>query len=446
MNSPPEPDAEGRNQDRSAAHYVVEGRRASRLRVTLALAARAAGFPVAMVNILDRETQHTISAVGVEAVSPVARAGTLCDITASTGVPLVLPDAGADARFAAVPAVASGQVGAYVGVPLTGRESLVVGTLCVTSDRPTSVSAEQVARLVELGRILEDQLDLIRRLRDHQGNRQAAVQVLGAAITAGEIVPWYQPVINLRTGTTIGYEALARWQRAPGLVDPPARFIPLAEDSDLILDLDMAVLRTALQDVARWQRADPKARIAVNLSGRHFDRDGWVASMHQEVLDAGVRPEAVYLELTETEPLSNSKIAHGLIAELRRNGFGLLLDDFGTGWSSLEYLLWIPVNGIKIDRVVSAIIGTPIGDSLVRAVTGLARELGVTTTIEGIETPEQAEAALALGCDFGQGFLWSEPVPAIEVDAWIAGAGEHWTPKPSEYSDSGNSVLPIGST
>jgi EAL domain-containing protein (putative c-di-GMP-specific phosphodiesterase class I) len=409
----------GAMQDRLASHYLMDPASAARLRSTLTLAARTLGFPIAMINILDSDSQHTISAIGMALGILNPRVETFCDSVVRTGAPVVVRDAATANHFAELPSVRSGAVGAYLGVPLISRESAIVGSICMLDSTSRSVSADQVSSLVEFGKIVEDQLDLIRRLADQRDGRQSRTEELAAAIPAGQIVAWYQPVIDLQSERTVSYEALARWHHPSGIVEVPAYFVPLAEDSDLILELDRTILHQALRDLHRWQRSDPDARVSVNLSARHFDRDGWVASLAEMAQDAGVAPQSVLLELTETRRLSSSATADLLVAQLRAQGFGLLLDDFGTGWSSLEYLLRMPVHGLKIDRVMAAALGTAVGDAMIRVVTGLARELGLTTTIEGIETLEQAAAARRLGCDLGQGYLWSGAVPAATVQSMI---------------------------
>jgi EAL domain-containing protein (putative c-di-GMP-specific phosphodiesterase class I) len=409
----------GAMQDRLASHYLMDAASAARLRSTLTLAARALGFPIAMINILDSDSQHTISAVGMALDMPRPRVETFCDSVVRTGAPVVVRDAATADEFAELPSVRSGAVGAYLGVPLTSREFATVGSICVLDTTSRSVSTDQVNSLVEFGKIVEDQLDLIRRLSDQRDIGPSRAEELAAAIPRGEIRPWYQPVIDLQTGRTVAYEALARWHHPSGVVEAPAYFVPLAEDSDLIIELDRTILRQALRDLRHWQRIDWDARISVNLSARHFERDGWVSGLRQMAEDVGVAPQSVFLELTETSRLSASSPVDGLLAQLRAQGFGLLLDDFGTGWSSLEYLLRMPVHGLKIDRVMAAALGSAVGDAMIRVVTGLARELGLTTTIEGIETQEQADAARRLGCDLAQGYLWSQAVPAATVQSMI---------------------------
>jgi EAL domain-containing protein (putative c-di-GMP-specific phosphodiesterase class I) len=402
---------------RSARHYLIDDELASRLFTTVVLAARALDFPDAMVNILDSEFQYTISSFGGAGGAVLPRRETFCDTVIRTGAPLAVENAVSEPHFARLRSVGSGEIGTYIGIPLLGRESLIVGTVCVIDPRARSVSADQLDRLGEFGKIVEDQLDLIRRLKEQRQSGVGATTALSRAIRLGEIVPWYQPVIELSTGRTVGYEALARWEHPGGRVDEPDTFVPLAEDSDLIIDLDLAVMRTALRQLELLQRSEPTVRMSVNLSGRHFHHDDWFTGICDVVADSGVAPQDVDLELTETTQIAATFCDGAVVQQLRDHGFRVVLDDFGTGWSTLEYLLRLPASGIKIDRAVTAALGSTIGNALTRAVTGLAGDLGLVTVIEGIETAEQADLARGLGCDLAQGFIWSAPMPAGDLSS-----------------------------
>jgi len=402
---------------RSARHYLMDGPLMDRLETTLVLISRSMGFPVVSVNIVDEDSQHSISLFGADHGDAISRVEAFCDTAVRSGRPLQVQDATADPRFNRFPAVLSGEIGAYLGVPLTGRESLIVGTVCVIDPHPRTLGAEHQARLLEFGRIVEDQLDLIRRLKEQRLDGQVATTDLTRAIRDGEIVPWYQPVVHLTTGDTVAFEALARWEHNSGAIDDPRQFVPMAEDSDLIIELDLAVMRQALVDLSRWRHTNPSLRMAVNLSARHFDHQDCVEKLLAAAAAAGVPPASVDLELTETtRPSTGYRHVADAVQELRDSGFGVWLDDFGTGWSSLDHLLWLRVDGIKIDRAVTIALGTPIGDALTQAVTGLADALALRTTIEGIETQRSADLARARGCDYGQGYLWAPPEPAASIN------------------------------
>jgi EAL domain-containing protein (putative c-di-GMP-specific phosphodiesterase class I) len=236
------------------------------------------------------------------------------------------------------------------------------------------------------------------------------------AIRAGAVTPWYQPIVDLSTDKIVGLEALARRHYPDGRIEAADAFVPIAERSDLIVDLDLAVAGRALRDLKRWQRDRPALRMSVNLSGRHLDQPDWVAGISHLALNSGVSPSTVQLEITETARPAHSASGDARIQLARSLGFSLWLDDFGSGWSGLRDLLRLSVDGIKLDQSFAAALGTKVGDVLIRALTTAATELGLKVTVEGVETPEQATLARNLDCQYGQGFLWSRPVPASAVD------------------------------
>ncbi|SDO20832.1 diguanylate cyclase (GGDEF) domain-containing protein [Nakamurella panacisegetis] len=405
-------------QWRSARHYLgLPDSLTGRLQPILTLAARTLGFRAAMINILDEHDQHSIAVLDGGHADVVPRSDSICDLVVRSSGPIVVSDARTDQRFAHRPALASGRWVSYAGFPLWGRESQPVGAICVVDDEVHVFPDDQLARLEQFGRVVEDQLDLIRRLREQRMGVTVATGELASALTAGQIVPWYQPIIELSNHRVVGFEALARWVHPDGTVSEPNSFIPLAEDSDLIIDMDLAVMRRALIDLKVWQQTDPTLRMSVNISSRHFDSEDWLASLLAVTLSAGVSPASVDLELTETARLSSRHGDGTFVRQMQACGFQVWLDDFGTGWSSLEYLLRLPADGLKIDRMLSLALGTPIGDALVRSVTDLTRRLGMRTTIEGLEAPAAVGRARELGALNAQGFFFSAAVPAAEIPA-----------------------------
>ena len=180
-------------------------------------------------------------------------------------------------------------------------------------------------------------------------------------------MPWYQPIVDLSTGTIIGLEALARRSYPDGRIESPAAFVPIAERSDLIVDLDVTVARVALNDLKRWQQTNPALSMSVNLSGRHLDQDGWVAGFVDLATASGVSLSTVHLEITETARPANSVFAAAQIQLARSLGFSLWLDDFGSGWSGLRDLLHLPVDGIKLDQSFAEALGSRVDNVLVRA-------------------------------------------------------------------------------
>jgi EAL domain-containing protein (putative c-di-GMP-specific phosphodiesterase class I) len=341
---------------------------------------------------------------------------TFCDTVVSSGSSVATGQARTDERFRDLPMVLNGSVSSYVGVPLEDRESNAVGALCVIDPDDHVITADAMTRLERFGKVVEDQLDLIRMLKQQRRVGAAATTGLAEGVRSGQIVPWYQPIVEIATSRVIGFEALARWEQPDGGVLHAKNFMPLADDSDLILDLELSVMRRALSDLARWRRKDPRLRISVNVSGRHFDRKDRVKALHQATLDAGVPATSVDIQLVESAPLASGHHLNLAVTQLRAFGFHVWLCEYAIGWSSLKYLMWIPVNGVKLSQIVTVTIGSPVGNALVRSIAGLARELGLQTTIEGIGSAADAQLAQALGCDNAQGDEWSPAVPADVID------------------------------
>jgi EAL domain-containing protein (putative c-di-GMP-specific phosphodiesterase class I) len=244
---------------------------------------------------------------------------------------------------------------------------------------------------------------------------------LARAIDAGEIVPWYQPIVDLDSGDVIGLEALARWKRPSGDIAGPTAFVPLAERSDLIIKLDHAVMSRALADLAGWRVQYPALRVSVNLSGRHLNHDSWVENMRRAVGAANLPPSAVDLELTETARPSDLATCAVMMMRIRALGFRVWLDDFGTGWFQLQDATRLPLDGLKIDRSLTDSLGS-VDDSAIRALIEVATQLRLKITMEGIMSANQATLARTLGCDYGQGFLFSPAVPAAEVPELLRAA------------------------
>lgn len=397
-----------RRQSDSARRYLDLAAPSSALHTTLFLAAESVNYPVAMVSILDAHQQHVLVAVGTVPPPARPRDTTPCDVVVRTREPLVIDDLAARG-YPDLPGVGGAAARCYIGIPLVGREGLVVGTLALFDVAERHTTEQPLRRLVQFGSVLEEQLDLLRRMGPSRP--QTDVYQLAVAIDEGQILPFFQPLVNLCTGEVVAYEALARWRHPVRGVLPPSEFIPLAEDSELIIDLDLAVLRQAAVVAQRWRTASPELRITVNVSGRHFEHPECVERIHEAVRVTGLPPDAVSLELTETATIAASPTNIAYLEQLRAVGFRVVLDDFGSGVSTLEHLVYLPCDGVKIDRSTAAALHTRSGAAVVRAIAGLAVELGKTVVLEGIETIDQAERALELGCTLGQGYLWAEPQP-----------------------------------
>ena len=390
------------------------------VRRLLGVAARALNFSDATVLVVDGSRCQVLASTDA-AIELDSRSMRLAAATAREGRLLVDEATAAQSAPRLIGADATG-IQAYVGLPLLGPHDTVVGVLGLTSSRRRTIERDQLGLVAEFGRVIIDELDLLDRVAaaDAPADSETA---LAHAIEDGEIVPWYQPIVDLDTGELLGVEALARWHHPTGDVEDPATFIPLAERSDLIIDLDLAVMRHALQDLREWQQTFPAFRISLNVSGRSLHRDGWVDAVRRIARDAGVSPASVDLELTESARPAEHEAGRRVIEAVRALGFRVLIDDFGSGWSALQDLVYFPVDGIKMDRSFAAELGTRVDDTIIRAVTTAAHELGLKVTIEGIESNEQAVLARDLGCHYGQGFLWSAPVPANGLAQLLASSG-----------------------
>lgn len=245
---------------------------------------------------------------------------------------------------------------------------------------------------------------------------------LRGAVASGQMYLAYQPIVDLSAGRMTGVEALIRWRHPVRGVLMPGEFIPVAEESGLIIDIGEWVMEQACHQVQAWNGSAVDLSVSVNLSGRQF-RDRRLISRVQSVLRrTGLQPERLVLEITETIAMEDLVSTIEMVAELVELGVGIALDDFGQGSSSLAALRRFPLGSVKIDKVfVSGVTEEGPDRAIVGSVLTLANSLGIGVTAEGIETPEQMEALIRMGCPHGQGYLLSRPVNSGEVPALAAG-------------------------
>ncbi len=245
---------------------------------------------------------------------------------------------------------------------------------------------------------------------------------LAKAIEQGQLRCVYQPIVSLQTGRVTGTEALVRWEHPTrGLLGPDS-FIPLAESTGLVIDLGRWILREACEQLRSWQLRLPAAvafTVSVNLSVRQLDYEGIVDDVRDAIGDAGIDPSTLTLEITETSLMQDTEISRQRLAQLRELGVSIAVDDFGTGYSSLQYVQSFPIDILKIDRTFVAGLDADTGVAVVQSMIELAQRLGVHTVAEGIEQEMEVERLRGLGADLGQGFLFSRPVPAAEIDALL---------------------------
>jgi diguanylate cyclase (GGDEF)-like protein len=240
---------------------------------------------------------------------------------------------------------------------------------------------------------------------------------LHTAIERNELVVHYQPVVDLTTGRTVGTEALLRWDHPQLGLLPPDAFIPLAEETGLIVSLGEWTLETACAQVRQWQLATGSPMtVAVNLSARQLQQEGLDHLVAGVLERTGLDPACLELEITESLALQDPEANTRTLADLRDIGVGCSLDDFGTGYCGLSYLARFPATKLKIDRsFVQKIGGGGAGASLVLGVIQLAHSLGLQVIAEGIETGEQLDFLRAHGCEEGQGYLFGRPLPPERI-------------------------------
>jgi PAS domain S-box-containing protein/diguanylate cyclase (GGDEF)-like protein len=241
---------------------------------------------------------------------------------------------------------------------------------------------------------------------------------LRRALERGELRVHYQPIVRLDTGSITGFEALARWEHPERGLLLPDEFVPLAEETGLILPIGLAVLEEACRTLAGWQQRPgcEDLRMAVNLSPRQFAQPDLVRRVQGVLARTGVTPGTLELEITESVILQHSPRVMQALHRLKALGVGLHVDDFGTGYSSLAYLHRLPLDALKIDR--SFISGSePNGLQIVRTIVAMAQALGVAVIGEGIETAELLGELRGLSCEYGQGYFFARPAAAEEIEA-----------------------------
>jgi len=323
--------------------------------------------------------------------------------------------------------------------PVRSTDNEILGALTILCRDPRgSMDSDELRMLESLADMAAGQLEL-RRLRTSMSSQQSrrvsespahrtcpawpGKQDLRRALDQHQFVLHYQPEIDLATRKIVGLEALIRWEHPERGLIPPMDFIPLAEESGLVLPIGDWVLSEACMQIQIWCREDSRhksLRVCVNLSARQFSRPGLADHVEALLAQFGIGSRQFGLEMTESSLIPNMRIALEVLGSLRRLGVSLLLDDFGTGYSSLNHLHTFPFDVLKIDR--SFVGRMTAGDQplqIVRTIIELARVLGMDVVAEGIETREQFRLLRQLGCRFGQGYLFGRPMDAHAITSLL---------------------------
>ena len=279
-----------------------------------------------------------------------------------------------------------------------------------------------------LGKACSELFD--RTMHEQVMNRLLLEATLRSALQNEELSLHYQPIVALDTAAVQGFEALLRWHPAGLKSVPPSTFVPVAEQSGLIIPISVWVLKKACLEAARWRlryTTDPPLYVSVNISSRHFSHTEFIDHVKDALEESAIDPQCVTIELTESLAMNDVAATFQTMSQLRTLGVKLSIDDFGTGYSSLSYLRRFPVDTLKIDQ---SFVKTMDAENyaIVKTIVGLARNLDLKVIAEGVETPDQRRLLALAGCGSAQGHLFAEPMPVQNVGAFIesnrSGAGQ----------------------
>jgi c-di-GMP-specific phosphodiesterase len=242
-----------------------------------------------------------------------------------------------------------------------------------------------------------------------------------AALAAGDFEPVFQPIARLGDGALAGFEALARWRRAANLIVGPSDFLEAALEHDLLGEISRRIMRESCRTMSGWRGEGATGLfLSVNVAGRDLERADFVFDAIDAIEQAGLSQQAVKIEITEQQILRDPTHAARELARLRERGVRILFDDFGSGYSSLTWLARLPCDAIKFDGTLVANVAEDGPErKILRALTGLARDLGLETIAEGVETEAQRDAVAAFGCDYAQGHFYAKALSSNDARALI---------------------------
>jgi diguanylate cyclase (GGDEF)-like protein len=308
---------------------------------------------------------------------------------------------------------------------LAGREVAISTSIGVALSEPDDREPERLLRAADLalyrakanGRSCYALFDP--EMAATAMERMELESALRGAMERQELQVYYQPIFHLGSHKLLGWEALVRWRHPTRGLVSPALFIPVAEETGLVVALGQWVLEAACRQAQAWQvmTGERGLSMSVNVAARQFQSPDLIADVDRIIRELGVSPQTLQLEITESAIMQGGETATGTLEALKKLGVRLAIDDFGTGYSSLAYLKRFPVDTLKVDRSFVDGLGRDAQDgAIVRSVVALAKALDLNVTAEGIETPAQQAQLALLGCDFGQGYLLGRPVPAEQAE------------------------------
>jgi diguanylate cyclase (GGDEF)-like protein/PAS domain S-box-containing protein len=302
---------------------------------------------------------------------------------------------------------------ASIGVTLFPHDNEDAETLLRHADQAMYVAKQRGRNRFHLFDVSRDQEVKV----THQ-----TVERVRQALAAGELRLHFQPKVNMRRGVVVGFEALLRWEHPQNGMVPPREFLPLVEDTDLIIDIGEWVMDQVLSQLHRWQQAGQGWPVSINIAARHFQRTDFVERLRQVLArHAQVAPQMLDLEIVESVAIENIQHVSACLQACQALGVQFSLGDFGTGYSSLSYLKRLRTQTIKIDKsFVRDILNDRDDLALTTAVIGLARAFGRQVIAEGLESVEHGELLLRLGCEVAQGYFIARPMPPGEVPDWVA--------------------------
>lgn len=321
------------------------------------------------------------------------------------------------------------RISSAASLPLTVPEGEVSVTVSIgiAMGRDPGIASEAVIREADAAMYRAKELGRARfELYDESSRQRAMARLeleaeLREAVEQSQLRVYYQPKISLDgSSSVLGFEALVRWEHPERGLIPPAEFIPLAEETGIVLAIGHYVATEALQANARWRQDHPELTVSVNMSARELGDAGLVSMLKGMMAASGTAPGALALEVSENAVAQDSEIAVRVLERLKEAGISLTVDDYGIGYSSLQSLSELPVDSLKIhESFVQRLGGDPDQTPVVAAIVELAHALGLQAVAEGVETEQQLHELTRLGCDAAQGFLLGAPVPADQAKAML---------------------------